>query len=213
MRAAIREREPGAGDEIAHRARHEDLVRAGHCRDARGGVDRDAAQRALVALDLAGVHAGPRFEAELARRALDGARALHRFARTVEVGEQTVTRGVHLHAAVDRELAPSLRVVLREQLLPRSVADLVDPLRGAHEVDEEDRRQEPFARRGLDDLGDPLLDDPRELRPVLPQEMPFAFDRHKARTGNTRCEVARAVWREDWIGGLRDDESRHADRR
>src|SRR5438874_10905070 len=100
VRAAIREREPGAGDEIAHRARHEDLVRAGHCRDARGGVDGDAAQRALVALDLAGVHAGPRFEAEFARCALDGARALHRFAWIVEVGEQTVTRGVHLHAAV-----------------------------------------------------------------------------------------------------------------
>src|SRR5439155_12971643 len=105
VRAAIREREPRAGDEIAHRARHEDLVRASHARDARRGVHGDAAQRPLVPLDLAGVHAGPRLEAELARGALDRAGALHGLARPVAVGEQTVTRGVHLHAAVTRELA------------------------------------------------------------------------------------------------------------
>ncbi len=99
-------------------------------------MDRDPSHRAFVALDLTGVHARARLEAELARGALDRARALHRAARPVEMREQSVAGGVALDTAIDGELASRLGVVLREQIAPCRVAHLGHALRRTDEVDE-----------------------------------------------------------------------------
>src|SRR5437764_15260648 len=52
---ALLEGDPGAGDEVVHRARDEHLARPGEGRDARAGVDGDPAYLPVRDLALAGV--------------------------------------------------------------------------------------------------------------------------------------------------------------
>src|SRR2546423_15239087 len=56
--AALLEGDPGAGHEVAHRARHEHLARLRERRDAGTGVDGDPAHLAVRELALAGVEPG-----------------------------------------------------------------------------------------------------------------------------------------------------------
>src|SRR5882672_3997547 len=136
--AAVHEHQPRSGHQVADCARHEDLVRGSERGDARRRVDRDPAQRGLVALDLAGMHPRARLKPELACGALDRAGALDGAAGSVEVREQPITRRVDLDARVDRELPAGVRVVTREEVTPSAVAHFGDALRRAHEVDEQD---------------------------------------------------------------------------
>src|SRR2546423_1777707 len=64
--AALLEGDPGAGDEVAHRARDEHLARPGERRDARAGVDGDPAHLPVRELALARVQAGAELEPEAA---------------------------------------------------------------------------------------------------------------------------------------------------
>src|SRR5919197_928590 len=119
--AALLEGDPGAGDEVAYRARDEHLARFRERRDA-----------------LAGVEARTQLDAEPPDRLLDRVGGADRPRRPVECGEEAVPRGVDLLPAEPDELDPNGLVVRLEQLAPAPVAELHRALRRADDVGEED---------------------------------------------------------------------------
>jgi hypothetical protein len=60
--AAVAEAQPGPGNEIAHRARHDGFARFGDLRDARRDMHGNAADVVGLQLDLAGVHAAAQYK-------------------------------------------------------------------------------------------------------------------------------------------------------
>jgi hypothetical protein len=82
--SAVGELEPGPGDQVADRLRHEHLARGGRGGDGDRDVESDAAHVSVDELDLPCVHAGPGSDAGCCdrRRAADGA------GRPVEAREQ-----------------------------------------------------------------------------------------------------------------------------
>jgi len=63
--ALLGEREPRSGDQILHRARDQDLIRARQAHDARADVDRDARDTGLDHIELAGVQPSTHLDPEL----------------------------------------------------------------------------------------------------------------------------------------------------
>ena len=121
---AVLELDPRAGDEVAHRPGHEDLLAVGQRRDARSDVDRDPREIVAAPLALAGVDArraprgrGPPRASAMSSRAPDRAR------RAVERREEPVAGRLDLVAAVLRERLADRAVVLIEQLTPAPVAE------------------------------------------------------------------------------------------
>src|SRR5918911_699338 len=114
--AALLEGDPGAGDEVAHRARDEDLTRPGQRRHPRAGVDGDPAHLPVRELALAGVEPRPELEPESPDRLLDRVSRPDRACRPVKGGEEAVAGGVDLATAVARELAADGGLVRLEEL-------------------------------------------------------------------------------------------------
>src|SRR5918912_4581027 len=125
--AALLEGDPGAGDEVAHRARDEHLARPRERRDARPRVDGDPAHLPVRELALAGVQAGAQLDAEPPHRLLDRVGGADRPRRPVEGGEEAVAGRVDLAPAVAGELRADRRLVRLEQLAPAAVARLRGP--------------------------------------------------------------------------------------
>jgi hypothetical protein len=75
MPAAVREAAAGAGDEIAHRARHQRLARRSHRDDAGRGVNGDATDIVFGQLDLACMQSGAHRDAQRLDGTGDGCRA------------------------------------------------------------------------------------------------------------------------------------------
>src|SRR5205085_10296317 len=88
MTAAILEANTGPGAQIAHGARHEDLIRTRQRADARGHDDVDPTEGLARAFHLARVHPGPRPQTEGAVRPLDLGRAADRARGPVERREE-----------------------------------------------------------------------------------------------------------------------------
>jgi len=84
---------------VAHRARDEDLARAGEAGDLRADRYRDPSDLAVVQRALAGVKIGADPEADRLDPIADGGRRLDRLRRPVEGGEEPVVGGVELDAA------------------------------------------------------------------------------------------------------------------
>ena len=117
--APVLEDESGAGDEVAHGARDQDLARAGQGRHARADVDGDATNRsAATNFDLAGVHTCTDLEPEPAHRAADGEGAAHRPRGPVEDRQQAVAGLIHLTPAMPLELSTGHAIELVEKVLP-----------------------------------------------------------------------------------------------
>src|SRR5207245_6405950 len=104
MHPAILEGQARARDEIAYGARDVHVARSGQRRDARRGVNGDAADRAARELDLSRVHSRPQLEAELLPVALDRTRASDGACGAVEAREQAIPGGVDLDPGVRREV-------------------------------------------------------------------------------------------------------------
>src|SRR2546423_13682646 len=125
--AALLEGDPGAGDEVAHRARDEHLARACEGGDARAGVEGGPAHLPVRDLALAGVEPGAELEPEAAHAVPDRAGGADRSRRPVEGGEEAVPGGVDLAAAVADELAADGGLVRLGQLAPAPAAGLRGP--------------------------------------------------------------------------------------
>src|SRR2546423_14547095 len=126
--AALLEGDPGAGDEVAHRARDEHLARPGERRDARAGVDGDSAHLPVRELALARVQPGAELEPEAAHAVADRPRGADRARRPVEGGEEAVAGGVDLAAAEAHELCADGGLVRPSELAAAPVAALGGPL-------------------------------------------------------------------------------------
>lgn len=83
-RAAVHERSLGAGNELFHGRRDEDLAHIGGLREARAHVDRHATELVVEALALTGVHAGPHLQPERRQVGADAAGRVDRVARQLE---------------------------------------------------------------------------------------------------------------------------------
>src|SRR5688572_22151486 len=106
-------------------------------------MNRDPAELSVEELALPDVDSRPDLEAELVHGAADRCGALHRTRRAVERAQEAVARRIDLLAAEALDLAPHDIVVAQQAIPPRLVADLREQVRGAHDVREEDRREDP----------------------------------------------------------------------
>ena len=123
--AARLQDQPGPGDDVAHRAGDEHLVRAGLGGDPRRDVDGEPGEIVAPALALAGVDAGRAPRTPPTRAAsMIAMRGAHRRCRRVERRDEAVAGRVHLAAAEPAELRPDDRVVRVELAPPRRVAHL-----------------------------------------------------------------------------------------
>src|SRR5581483_1868225 len=118
VHAAVLELDPGAGDEVLHRLRDDDLPGARARCDPRGDVHGDAAQLVAEPLALARMDTGADVDAEDAARVLDRAGAPDGAGGPVERGHEAVAGAVDLLAAEALELAADVGVVALEELAP-----------------------------------------------------------------------------------------------
>src|SRR5262249_139744 len=127
VHAAIFEAKAGAGDEVAHGRRYEDLAQTSECRNPRSCVHCYPAHCLADPLDFTRVNPGSEFEPELDRSRLERLRTVDCTAGPVEGGEETVTCAVDFDPAIVRKLALGVRVHARQQCAPLRVPKCRDP--------------------------------------------------------------------------------------
>src|SRR5262245_6964947 len=116
--ASIVELEPRTGDEILHRARHEDLVGLGERGDTLADVHRHASDVVAAKLELARVQSHTDVDPEAAGRSDNGVPAPDRARWSVERRQNPVAGRLHLTAAEHRELLSHGFVVRVQHCLP-----------------------------------------------------------------------------------------------
>ncbi len=132
--------------------------------------------------------------------------------RSVERGEEPVARRVELPPAVPGKAPADDGVVLLHQIGPAPVAELGLPCSRAHDVGEEDGREDPAELRLLlPQLAHELLDRLRVgLGVLLHDRRLSAGHRPPSRTGDQRCEGAGLLLL--GAAAAAQHEGRHADR-
>src|SRR5687768_4282656 len=120
--AAVVEREPGPGEEVAHRARDEDLPRLGDREDPGGCMDGDAAHVIALDLDLTGVDAGARREPEGGGGIEHPGGSADGSAGAVEDDQEAVAGRLDLAPLVTLDVGPRRLVVVGQQGPPARVA-------------------------------------------------------------------------------------------
>src|SRR5581483_4646450 len=141
--AAFRESQPRSGHQLLGRAGHENFAGRSEIRDAGGDMDGNSADVVSDGFDLARMESDAHLKAKGRRVLHDRVRAADGASRTVERGQEAVAERLYLMSAEAHELAPDPRLMLCEQLTPAGVADGGGALRGADQVGEHHRGQEP----------------------------------------------------------------------
>src|SRR6187200_2858519 len=106
----------------------------------------DSADVISAHLALAGVQPGAHLDAECLYGVADCHGAADRSLRAVEHRQKAITRGVHLPASEAIELYAHDGVVLVEECVPVTVADLGGSARRVNDVGEQDRGEHPIIR-------------------------------------------------------------------
>src|SRR3989441_2616889 len=135
------ERDSRARNEVAHRARHEDLAAGGPVGHPGADVYGEAADGVATHLTLARVQPGADLEAERPAGLADGIGAADGARWTVEGCQQAVAGGLDLAAAEAVDLRPGGPMERVHERAPAGVAERRRPRGGADDVHEEDRRQ------------------------------------------------------------------------
>src|SRR6516164_782951 len=211
--AAVREAEAGAGDEIAHRARHQRLARRSHRDDAGRGVNGDATDIVFGQLDLAGMQSGAHRDAQGLDGAGDRCRATHSPRRAVERREEAIAQLFHLSAAEPPDLLAYCRVMAVEQHTPLAVAELGGALRRVDDVGEHDRRQHAIDLDLAARAGEKFLDFVGDSIGNLQKTMVISGQLDVFRAGNVLSQIAAGLDVAARVAGSMHDERRHADRR
>ena len=146
MHAAVGEGEPGAARELGGRARDQDVAATPQRHDPRAHHDGDPAELLPDVLALAEVDARPDLDPQLAHRLGRLACARDRRGGLLEAREEAVPGGVVLRAAEPFDRAPNHPVVLVDEGLPPSIAQLLGDRRAVDHVREQHRGQRPAAR-------------------------------------------------------------------
>src|SRR5437763_16887713 len=123
MLAAGLEREAGSGDEVFDCLGDTYFRGVGFAGHSRADTDRDAADLAVDQLAFAGVDSYPNADAEMVDPLGDLERAAAGSRRPVEAGEEPVAGGVDLYAPPAVECAAHDRMMLLNEVLPRSIAE------------------------------------------------------------------------------------------
>ena len=144
MLTTVGEVEAGAGDEVGHRTRDEDLTRPTSGLHALSGVHGDAADVLTAQLDLSGVKARPDFDPNTTKRRDDSDGAANGACRPVEGGDEPVTCRVHFPTSEAFELASHHRVVGVQHLAPACITQLRGLLGRADDVGEQHGGQHPI---------------------------------------------------------------------
>src|SRR5262245_27335836 len=105
MGPAVVELEAGADDQLADRARHQQLSGAGQGADPGADVDRHPEDVVAYELDLTGVDPDPDLQPDRRQFVADRGGAADRPGRAVEGGQEPVPHRLDLSPAVDLELA------------------------------------------------------------------------------------------------------------
>src|SRR4029078_1843624 len=156
--SAVFENDARAGCQVANGAGDQDLARSGLLANARADDRGDAAYLSGDHLALPGVHPRPNFQAKSAEPVAHCHRAAHRAPRRIERGEEAITGGVDLDAAVAVQLAPHRGVVLLDELAPPSVAKLGGARGAVDDIGEQNGREESVGLRPRSDSREKLLD-------------------------------------------------------
>src|SRR5262252_8928958 len=123
MPPAVDKINAGPNDEIAYRARHENLAWTSERGDTRADVDRDPSQVITAPLTLAGVETGSDFESNITAARSDRLGTCDGSAWPIERGQKSVTRGLNFLASETLELVPNRHVMLVEQGTPLAIAE------------------------------------------------------------------------------------------
>jgi hypothetical protein len=166
-------------------------------------------------LALAAVQPRADLQAQLTDAPDDRGSAPDRARRSVEGGEEAVPRRVDLAAAEPHELAADERVVALEELQPLAIAELGRPVREAHDVGEEHRRQHavglglvPAAARP--EVGQERLDGAVELGgPSVDREVPEARQLQELGLRHPLGQEARRVDRHELVLGTMEHQRGH----
>jgi hypothetical protein len=121
--ALIDKQQPGAGDEVSHRARHEYLTGAGQRGHASTDMNRYPTDVVVDLFALARVKACTNIKPDRAHFIDDGTRAPDRAGGAIERNEKAVARRIGLTAAKPTYVASDHCVMLIEQVTPALVAD------------------------------------------------------------------------------------------
>src|SRR3954464_733881 len=138
-----------AGGQFPCRARDQHVAAVPERHDASGLVDGQSSDTAGDEFDLSAVDAGPDGQADATDRGADLDRGLHRPGSAVEHRQETVAGGVDLCSAVALEYLSHECPLAVQELIPRSVTDLVQVVGGPGDVRHEHRGQDPLADRRL----------------------------------------------------------------
>src|SRR3954471_18921140 len=135
-----------AGHEVFDGPRHKDLAVSGEGSDARSDMHADAADVTESQLHLSGVNAGANVDVICRSAVADCSGCVDTSRRTVEGGEHAVAGCLDEAPAEFGDQFSRARVVLVQEVTPRSVAHLYGALRGPDDVGEEDGRQRSSRR-------------------------------------------------------------------
>src|SRR5438105_4904422 len=154
MEATLLEPQPRAGHQVLDRPRHEYLARSGQGGDPLADVHRDATDVVAHQLALAGMQSRPDGEPELLDRVAEGAGAPDGARWPIESRQKTVAGGLDLTSAKPGQFAADRGVVAVQEIAPAPITDLNRPLRRAHDVGKQDRRQDAIRLHALAGAGE-----------------------------------------------------------
>ena len=137
MFALIDEQQPGAGDEVSYRARHEYLSGAGQRRHASTDVNCYPADVVVDLFALARMNACTNIKSDRAHFIDDCARASDCARRAVECNEKPLPKRFHFIAAGALKFASYRRVMHVEQIMPSLVTQLRGQRGRAHDIGEQ----------------------------------------------------------------------------
>src|ERR1700722_1389298 len=211
MRSALGEFQPGAGDEVGHDPRNQDLAGLRLRHDAGSGVDGDAADVAVPQFDLAGVKACPEWQPDLSGSGAECQRAANRAAGTIEGREDSIAGRLDEIAPELLDRLPRDRIVVVQQAAPGLIAHRGCATRGIDDVGEQYGRKNTLDldRGAIAASGDELLDIAEKFFDIAgPENMVITriFDefgvrylaRERAACRDGHLKVARAMQNEGW---------------
>ena len=181
---------PEPADDVADRARHEDLARPGLRTDPSGDVHGEAGEIVTAPFALTRVDAGAHREPRGAGRLDDRDRGAHRAASGIERRDEAVAGRVDLPPAEAAELRAHDRIVRVQFATPGRVAEFGRVSGRVDDVGEEHRRQHPV-RGPVPVPGQELLDlVEHRVGGRRPRHVVGTRHEHELRTLDARRDVA-----------------------
>jgi len=111
--------------------------------DTRSDVDRDPLSVATSEFDLTRVQSASHFDAERANRIYESTRTPDRTSRPIEGRHETITKRLKFLSTEARKLPSNDCIVLSQEGVPASIAELGGALGGTNDVRKEHRRKNP----------------------------------------------------------------------